>query len=101
MLQLFSTKAELLAYAVQHYRIRSSETSSLMYELYRRYQVEIQTMPDALEEFTRETIERLLKEVTVEQRLAGLTPEQRLKGLSAEERAAMLRLLQDQEKKRE
>jgi hypothetical protein len=54
-------------------------------------------MPTALEEFARETIDELLKELPiekrlellkelpVEKRLEGLTPEQRVQGLSAEE----------------
>jgi hypothetical protein len=59
-------------------------------------------MPDALEEFTRETIDRFLKDLPLkkrleglspEQRLEGLSPEQRLEGLSPEERETMLRLL--------
>ena len=54
-------------------------------------------MPDALEEFTRETIDRFLRELPLEKRLEGLTLEQRLEGLSPEQRQALLRLLQAQE----
>jgi hypothetical protein len=50
-------------------------------------------MPDALEEFARETIDQLLKKLPPEKRLAGLTPEDRLKGLTQEEKEAMLRIL--------
>jgi hypothetical protein len=88
---------ELLAYGVQHYRIRSAETSSLLYELFQRFNKEMHTMPDALEEFTRETIDRFLRELPLRKRLEGLSPEQRLEGLSPEERKALLRLLQAQE----
>jgi hypothetical protein len=42
-------------------------------------------MPDLLEEFARETIDRLLKELPAEKLLERLTPEERLKGLSVEE----------------
>lgn len=97
LLHLFGTKAELLAYGAQHYRIRSSETSSLLYELFRRFHEEVHTMPDALEEFTRETIDRFLRELPLKKRLEGLSPEQRLEGLSPEERQALLRLLQGQQ----
>jgi hypothetical protein len=93
LLHLFSTNRERLAYGIRHYRIRSSETSSLLYDLYRRYQEEVKTMPDALEEFTRETIDRFLKEIPLQKRLEGLSPEDRLKGLSAEQREALLQLL--------
>ncbi len=98
ILHLFSTKRELLASGVQHYRVRSSETSSLLYELFRTFHEEMHTMPDALEEFTRETIERFLKELPVKKRLEGLSLEQRLEGLSPEDRQRLLRLLQAQEK---
>jgi len=97
ILHLFSTKRELVAYGAQHYRIRSPETSSLLDELFRMFQKELHTMRDALEEFTRETIDRFLKELPLEKRLEGLSPEQRLQGLSPEERRAMLRLLQARE----
>ena len=33
-------------------------------------------MPDMLEEFARETIDKLLKDLPIEKRLEGLTPEQ-------------------------
>jgi hypothetical protein len=62
-------------------------------------------MPDTPEEFTRQTIDRILKELPVKKRLEGLVPEQRLEGLSpadilqglsAEECHALLRMLQAQ-----
>jgi len=90
LLHLFSARDQLLAYGAQHYHIRSAETSSLLYELFRRYQQEALTMPDLLEEFTRETIDRLLKELPPTKRLEGLSAEQRLEGLSAEEGLAAL-----------
>src|SRR5262249_28060197 len=94
ILHMFSTRPALLAYGVRHYRIRSAETSTLLFDLFKRYQQEALTMPDMLEEFARETIDRLLKEtppeelrkyLSIGQRLAGLSAEQRLAGLSAEE----------------
>jgi len=84
MLHLFSARGELLAYGARHYRIRSSETSTLLHELFHRYQQESLTMPDLLEEFARETIDRLLKELPVEKRLQGLSAEDVIKGLSPE-----------------
>jgi hypothetical protein len=84
MLHLFSIKAELMAYGVRHYRVRSEETSTLLLQLYQRYQQEGQIMADMLEEFARETINQLLKDLPVEKRLEGLTPEQVLKAIPAE-----------------
>jgi hypothetical protein len=97
MLHLFSARDELLAYATQHYRIRSPETSSLLAQLLLRYRQEGLAMPDMLEEFTRETIDRLLKELPVEKRLEGLSPEERLEGLSDEE---IERILQERKARR-
>lgn len=102
MLHLFSTRGELLSYGATHYHMRSTETSSLLYELFDRIREEVHTMPDALEEFTRQTIDRILQKLPPEKRLEGLSPEERLKGLSDEEllkglsdkqREAILRLL--------
>ncbi len=89
-----ASRGELLVYGGRHYHIHSADTSTLLLQLFRRYQTEIQTMPTPLEEFARETIEELLKElpadqllkaVPVEKRLEGLSPEQRVQGLSREE----------------
>jgi hypothetical protein len=102
LLHLFSASGELFAYGAQHYRIRSAETSTLLAQLFRRYQEEALTMPDLLEEFTRETIDQLLRELPIEKRLEGVPLEKRLEGLSPEEvlaalspesRAALARLL--------
>ena len=43
-------------------------------------------MSEALKEYAREALQRLLKDVPPEQRVEGLSPEQRLKGLSPEQR---------------
>jgi hypothetical protein len=89
MLHLFSAKESLLEYGVKHYRVKSNETSTLLFDLFERYQAEAEAMPDALEEFTRQTIDRILKglskekrlelirEVPVDDLLAALSPEMR------------------------
>ena len=99
LLHLFSASGPLFAYGAQHYRIRSAETSSLLLQLVRRYQEGVLTMPDILEEFTREFIDSFLKTLPAKKRLEGLSaaermkdlsPEERLKGLSVEEQIAAL-----------
>lgn len=90
LLHLFSASGELFAYGAQHYRIRSAETSSLLLELFQRYQEEVLTMPDMLEEFTRETIDRFLKGLPAKKRLEGVSVEDRLEGVSVEELLAAL-----------
>src|ERR1700722_4896549 len=95
LLHLFSTQGELLVYGGRHYHMHSADTSTLMLQLFHRFRQEIQTMPTPLEEFARETIDQLLRElpadqilkaVPIEKRLEGLTPEQRVQGLSPEQR---------------
>jgi hypothetical protein len=50
LLHLFSASGDLFAYGARHYRIRSAETSSLLLQLLQRYQEEVLTMPDLLED---------------------------------------------------
>ena len=80
MLHLFSAREELLRYGQEHYRPRSKETSTLLYELFKAYS-EDPNVSEKLEEFVRQSIDKLL---------ASLPPEERLKGLSAEEVARAL-----------
>ncbi|MCC7422520.1 MAG: hypothetical protein IT428_19750 [Planctomycetaceae bacterium] len=93
MLHLFSARTESLRYARDHFRIRSTETSTLLLELFQAYREDI-NMATQLEEFARQTIDKLLSELPPEelckrlspqQRVEGLSPEQRLKGMSAED----------------
>jgi hypothetical protein len=85
MLHLFSAREELLRYGREHYRPHSSETSSLLYNLFKAYGEDL-NMPDKLKEFVRETIDEILQSLPPEERLKGLPPEERLKGLPPEER---------------
>src|SRR5712691_10935755 len=94
MLHLFSAKQELLRYGQEHYRPRSKETSTLLYELFKAYG-EDPNMPETLEEFVRQSIDQLLESLPAEERFKGLSaeelrkrlsPEERLEGLPAEER---------------
>lgn len=84
MLLLFSAREELLRYGREHYRPHSTETSTLLYELFKTYS-EDPTMSEKLQEFVRQSIDQLLKSLPPEERLKGLPPEERLKGLSADE----------------
>ncbi len=81
MLHLFSARMDLLRYGAEHYRLRSSETSTLLLQLFERYRLEVALMPDQLELFAMETIDALLKKMTVKERLKGLPTEEVLKGL--------------------
>jgi hypothetical protein len=85
LLHVYSARGELLEYGWRHYHIHSSETSTLLYRVFAAYHQESLTMPDLLEEFARQTIEQILKELPAQKRLEGLSAEERLKGLPAED----------------
>ena len=86
MLHLFSANADQVRYGAQHYRPQSSETSTLLYQLFQRYRLEVHLMPDVMQEFVRETIDLILKETPPEKLLEYLSVKQRLEGLPAEKR---------------
>jgi hypothetical protein len=109
LLHLFSARADLLKYGAEHYQQRSSETSTLLLQLFERYRLEVGVMPDAIIPFPVKTLKEVVQELPAEWRLLGMTPEdvrkqmpvgQFLKGvspdellaaLSPEERAALVR----------
>lgn len=93
LLHLFSAREELLRYGREHFRPRSPETSTLLYELFNAYREDV-NMSDKLKEFVRESIDKLLQSLPPAERLKGLPaeelrkalpPAERLKGLSADE----------------
>lgn len=84
MLHLFGAREELLRYGQEHYQPYSPETSTLLYELFKAYS-EDPTMPDKLQEFVRQSIDKLLASLPPEELRKRLSAEERLKGLSADE----------------
>ncbi len=86
MLHLFSANQELAEYGARHYRPHSAETSTLLHQLFERYQKEGLPMWKNLEELVRETRKELLQKASPEERLEGLTAEERLEGLTADQR---------------
>jgi hypothetical protein len=89
LLHLFSARMDQIRYGALNYQQRSTETSTLLRQLFQRYNLEVTLMPTGLEQlqqFAKETIEDLLRELSPEERLKGLPAEERLKGLPAEER---------------
>jgi hypothetical protein len=100
MLHLFSAKGELIRYGAEHYRIRSEETSSLLERLLERYLEEETDMPDALEEFTRQTIDNLLKKLPLKKRLEGASARDILATLGPEEFEEFARAVEEERTKR-
>ena len=86
MLHLFSAKLDLLQYGAEHYRVRSAETSTLLLQLFERYSLEGSVMPDALEEFARETIAEIVRKLSAGEPILGLPAADILRKLPAEER---------------
>ena len=61
MLHLFSARQELLRYGKEHYRPRSTETSTLLHQLFKAYS-EDPAMSEKLKEFVRQSIDELLEQ---------------------------------------
>jgi hypothetical protein len=83
---LFSGSAEQVAYGAQHYRQRSENTSTLLYDLLQGYQGEGVVMPYTMEDFRHDFVKRHFKDLTPEERqeaLQALPPEQRLAALQS------------------
>jgi hypothetical protein len=95
LLHLFSARKDLLRYGAEHYRLRSNETSTLLLQLFERYRLEVASMPDMLEELTRQTIEEVFKNATAAQRLKGLSVDDLLAAMSPETRAALAQRFKD------
>jgi hypothetical protein len=83
-LHLFSAAPEQVKYGKEHYRIRSQDSSTLLYRLFEQYQKEGLNMPYTMEEFRRDFVKERLKDLTPEE-LAAIPVEKRLQGLSEEE----------------
>jgi len=97
MLHLFSANQELAEYGARHYRPHSAETSTLLHQLFERYQKEGLPLWKNLEELARETRKELLQQASPEERLEGLTADELLKALPPEVGAALARRLKEEE----
>jgi hypothetical protein len=84
-LHLFSAAPRLVEYGRIHYRQRSPDTSTLLYQLFEGYRREGLDMPYTMEDFRRDFTKEFLTKLTPEERLEGLSPEEVLKALSPEE----------------
>ena len=94
LLCLFSTRLEQVRYGKEHYQPRTTELTTLFYDLFKTYS-EDPAMSKELQDYARERIKELLKDLPPEERLEGVPVEElrkrlsaveRLEGLSAEER---------------
>ena len=90
--QLFSAVPERVRRVAAAYRPRSRDISTLLYQLFEKYQQEGVVMPYTMEDFRRDFTREHLHLLTAEERLQGLAAEERLRGLPAEERLKELSL---------
>ncbi len=91
---LFSTLPENVEYGAEHCR-HSDEMSTLINDLFKKYQMEGIAMPYTIEDYQRDYVrehihklppKEVLEKFSPEERLRGLPPEERLRGIPPEER---------------
>src|SRR5262249_26317528 len=92
ILHLFSAREELLRYGREHYQPYSKETSSVLFKVFEVYSEE-PDMPDKLQEFVRETMVEMAKQLPPEERLKGLSAEEIIRALPPETLEALARQL--------
>jgi hypothetical protein len=86
---LFSGMREKVVSGAARYRGRRGDMSTIIYQLFERYQLEGIAMPYTIEDyrrdFAREHLDQFLEVLTAEEVLQRFSAEERLRGLSAEE----------------
>jgi hypothetical protein len=107
LLHLFSARPDLVRYGAKHYRIRSNESSTLLMQLFARYQQEATLMPDMLQQLAEETLGEIFQKASADDLLRRVKPEtidellkklpdDLLASLSPETRATLARRLRDE-----
>ncbi len=88
---LFSTNPETIRFGAEHHRPHTSDTSTILSQLFETYRMEGFPMPYTMEDFRRDFTREHLTLLTPDERLKGLAPDERLKGLAADELAKRLK----------
>ena len=83
---LFSADKEQIAYGAEHYEKRSEMTSTVLNQLFAKYQLEGIDMPYTMENFKHDIALEHLSSLTLDERLQGLSTNERLQDLSTDER---------------
>src|SRR5207237_9544447 len=86
LLHLLSASPDQVRYGVSHYRQRSADTSTLIYQLFEGLEREGIAMPYTMQDFRHDFAKEHLKDLTPQERLEGLSADERLEGLSVDER---------------
>ncbi|MCI0377253.1 MAG: hypothetical protein L0215_06595 [Gemmataceae bacterium] len=102
LLHLFSAAQEQVKYGAEHYRLQSSDTSTIVKQLFGEYHQEGLNMPYTMEDFRREVALEFLEQLSPQGRrnyLQQLTLEERLEGLTEDEIKAYLAKLHQRQSK--
>jgi len=83
---LFSGIPEAVEFAATQYHGRTREMSTIINQLFEKYQLEGIDMPYTMEDFQRDYVKDHLDVLSPDDRLKGLSPNDRLKGLSPNDR---------------
>ncbi len=75
MLHLFSADLKQIHYGQEHYRPHSTETSTLLYDLFKAYS-EDPDMADKLREYVRQSLDELFQKLPPEELRRRLSPDQ-------------------------
>lgn len=76
LLHLLSAAPDQVRYGVEHYAQRSTDTSTVLGQLFEGYQREGLKMSYTMEDFRRDYVKEHLKDLTLEERLEGLSANQ-------------------------
>lgn len=87
---LFSAIPEIVRFGAEHFERHSTESSTLINDLFSHYHVEGIDMPYTMADYRRELREEVLSELTPEELRKHLPPEERMKDLSVDEILASL-----------
>ena len=83
---LFSADKEQIAYGAQHYEKRSEMTSTILNQLFAKYQLEGIDMPYTMEDFKHDVALEHLSSLTIDERLQNLPADEIVQRLSLDER---------------
>ena len=86
VLAFFSFDAGKVRFALENYRWRMDDGSTVMNQLLEKYSLEGLAMPYTMEQFRKEYVRAHLKDLDPEEILSRFDPEERLKGLKPDER---------------
>jgi len=87
---LFSAKTETVKFGAENYQWRSSDSSSVINDLFHQYNLEGIKMPYTIEDYRKDYVKRHLHKLSPDELLKNLSPDDRLKGLSPVELKKLL-----------